>query len=115
MAADTDEVVIECDYLDEPHEHRFPADWRFGGADGLDPRADPRFVTVNYHYFDTEFKPLWHTSTPLCDNQAVEEFTQVRDMGKNIKPYVVRRVCQGKAEWLPWLYDHKTDLVEEWK
>jgi hypothetical protein len=106
-----DDVVIACPY-EPPHEHRFPADWQFGGANGLDPRADPRWETTVYEYFDGQLHCIHTTVVPLCDDEAIDRFTNVAGYGPTFDPvYLSKRRPYEKGEMLPWKYDKASDLV----
>lgn len=106
--------VIECYYLEEPHTHEFPDDWKFGGADGLHPGADPRYLPTVYEYYNDRADIIWTTSVPLCDYQAIDEFTLVGEMGKNYNPvWVSAKRPDGSLEMLHWVYNKATDTVSE--
>jgi hypothetical protein len=108
----SDLIVIECDYI-EPHQHHYPADWRFGGVDGLDPRADIRYRPSTYVYFDRRLQPIHLTQVPLCDNQAIDEFTKVASWGSGFAPVWVQVSRPGeKPVTLPVMYDKATDEFE---
>ena len=66
--------VLECEY-DGP-DHIFPKDWFFGGTDGSDPRADTRWLPTTYQYFDDRLDLIHTTQTPMCDDQAIDEFSK---------------------------------------
>lgn len=76
-------ILLDCGYEDSPHE--FPDDWIFGGADGNDPRADPRWEPTTYIYLDRTLHDVHVTQTPLCLEQAIDEFTLVQGWG-NLNP-----------------------------
>lgn len=105
-------LVIECSYL-EPHTHEYPDDWVLGGADGLHPGADPRFQPACYMYYDKDMHHLHTTVAPLCDEQAIDDFTKVGDYGSAFSPYylLVKRPGERKAEVIPWWYDKGRDTV----
>lgn len=104
-------MIIECGYTDPSHEHSYPEDWIFGGADGLHPGADLRYQPTTYTYYDADLSELWVTQTPLCDDQALDEFTLVSSIkDSNPKWLSVKRPGQ-KAEMLPWTYDRITDML----
>lgn len=106
------EWVIECSY--EPvHTHSFPRDWTFGGANGLDPRTDPRFMADTYIYYDDKLNLLHITSAPLCDEQAIDEFTKVASWGPTFNPrwLQVRRFGERSPITLPVEYFKDEDAV----
>jgi hypothetical protein len=107
-------IVQVCSYY-PPHAHEFPDDWIFDGANGQDPRADPRWMPTTYHYFDEKLKLIHITQTPLCDEQAIDEFTKVRNMGPGFRPMYIgaRRPGMREPENLPFIYNPSTDEVEE--
>ncbi len=107
-----EEIVIECAY-EPPHEHSYPADWQFAGANGLDPRADPRYRHSTYEYFDESLHLLHTTTVPLCDDEAIDKFTAVAGYGAGFFPVylTVRRYGEKAAATLPWRYDKTTDMV----
>ncbi len=109
----TDEIVIECEYGGEPH--RYPSDWKFGGADGKHPGADERYQPISYWYFDDQLVPVHVTSAPLCDDQAIDEFTQVADMFPNHSPkWLAKRNTEThKLDMFKLSYDRTTDTVTE--
>lgn len=103
---------IPCRYAFGDHQlHEYPDDWKFGGANGLDPRADPRWLPTTYTYYDFQAVPVWTTQTPLCDEQAVDEFTKIRDRGLHPKWIGKKTLGDYKTEMLPWVYDEATDEV----
>lgn len=107
------EWLIECQY--EGPDHEYPADWVFGGADSCDPRADTRWKPTTYTYYDDKLNVVHTTQTPLCDDQAVDEFTKVAGFGPKFQPkYIsVLRPGSARAEMLPWEYDKATDTAKE--
>jgi len=101
--------TIECNY--EPiHEHTYPEDWEWTGANLLDPRADPRWVNTTYVYLDADLHEVWTTQVPLCLDQALDEFTKHKWLGVK---YLQRRVGRGSMELVPFEYDFATDTVNE--
>lgn len=102
-----------CEY-DGP-AHTYPSDWRFGGAIGDDPRSDLRWMPTTYQYFDAMLELLHTTQTPLCDDQAIDEFTKVAAWFRNAKPkyLTVKRPGDDKFVMLPWEYDAATDTANE--
>lgn len=105
-------MKIICNYTDPPHEHEFPEDWIFGGASGLDPRADPRWRPTTYEYYNERAERLWCTQTPLCDDQALDECTKIASMGPTFNPHWISAIRPDTgAEMLPWTYDKATDTL----
>jgi TPR repeat protein len=104
---------VECGY--EGPDHEYAWDWLFGGADQNDPRADARWKPNTYTYYDERLDIICTTQTPLCDDQAIDEFTRVAGMGPKYKPrYLsVLRPNSDKPEMLPWEYDFRTDTARE--
>jgi hypothetical protein len=103
----TEPVKIECPY--EPlHVHFYPADWQFGGANGLDPRSDPRWENTTYVYLDHNLREIWTTQTPLCLDQAIDEFTKHAEVGATFLQYGPPR---GPLELAPWRYSAKEDTA----
>ena len=101
-------IVKECRY-EPPHHHEFPGDWCFGGANGEDPRADPRWTPTTYNYLDSHLDVVWTTQAPLCDDQALDEFTKHRDLG--VQFIQVRRPGSREFELLAYQYDGSSDTV----
>jgi hypothetical protein len=106
------EHVITCSF-DPPHEHIYPADWTFGGSDGTDPRADERYKPDTYYYFDDQLRIIHVTQVPLCDDEAVDRFTEVAAYGPNFNPVFlhVRRHEDSSSRSIPVTYDKATDTV----
>lgn len=106
-------MVLDCGYDDGPHE--FPADWIFGGANGSDPRSDPRWMPTTYQYYDEKLKIIHVTQTPLCDEQAIDEFTKVTEFGSQYKPVylAVKRRGETQFEMIPVQYDQATDTAKD--
>lgn len=107
-------TVILCEY-DIPHEHEFPEDWVFGGADGMHFGADVRWKPVSYTYYNEAFEAIHVTSAPLCDQQAIDEFTLVANYGAGFVPVYLGARHQGEAvaTMLPVKYNKADDTVEE--
>ena len=98
----------------EEHWHSFPNDWEFGGPNGTDPRADRRWKQTTYQYYDSSARVIHTTQIPLCDDQAVDEFTKVANYGAKFDPkWVSARRSDGVVQMLPWVYDKTTDEVTE--
>jgi hypothetical protein len=103
-------IEVECHYTDPPHVHEYPDDWKFGGANGLHPGADPRWKPTTYEYFDDKIQRIHVTQTPLCDDQALDEFTKIARMGPTFNPKWLRvRRPDGTTEMLPWEYNKEQD------
>jgi hypothetical protein len=114
--ADREDQVIEIDCpYDEPHVHEFPEDWRFGGANGLHPGADPRWQPVVYTYYSESLEELYITSAPLCDEQAIDEFTLVAGLGVGYSPVYLSAKRQGElvGGMLPVKYSKADDTVRD--
>lgn len=102
---------VKCRFEPE-HYHEYPDDWIFDGANGLDPRADPRYRPTTYEYYDDQAQRIELTQVPLCDDQAIDEFTRVANLGPAFNPvWVSAKRPGGKLEMLPWMYSKKEDLV----
>lgn len=110
LASDEWEWEIECEYGGEPHRH--PSDWVLGGSNGLDPRADPRWRSDTYHYYSDRLDVIASTQTPLCDDQAIDEFTKVAKYS-NPKYLAVTRHGESKPTMLPVEYTKTDDTVRE--
>lgn len=102
-------IIKECRH-EPPHTHEWPDDWTFGGANGQDPRADPRFRPTTYHYLDDHFNTAWVTQAPLCDDQAIDEFTK---FATGTVMYLQVQRPDEEAVLLDWQYDVRNDLVTE--
>jgi hypothetical protein len=113
-------VLIECDF-EPPHAHEYPDDWIFGGANGLHPGADPRYRATIYWYYDDKLDVIEVNSSLLCDDEAIDFFTNVAALGPDFNPvYVSAKRPVGddlkefKTEMLHWKYDKLTDTATEW-
>lgn len=106
-------MVLDCGYDDGLHE--FPEDWIFGGANESDPRSDPRWMPTTYQYYDEKLKIIHVTQTPLCDEQAIDEFTKVTEFGSQYKPVylAVKRRGESQFEMIPVQYDQATDTAKD--
>lgn len=104
-------IQIEC-HFPPTHVHEYPDDWNLGGANATDPRADSRWRPSTYEYIDDRLDCIHTTQVPLCDDQALDEFTKVAGYGPDFNP-VWLKVCRpdGTEEMLPWIYDKQTDEV----
>jgi hypothetical protein len=107
-------IIFDCFYTDPSHQHEYPDDWIFGGADGTHPGADPRFQPTVYTYYDADATPIHVTCSPLCDDQALDEFTDIARQFPGSNPFwlSVKRPKE-KAVMLPWHYDKATDMLVE--
>ena len=102
---------VKCRFEPE-HFHEYPDDWEFGGPTGLDPRADSRWRPTTYEYWDDQANRIHLTQVPLCDDQAIDEFTKVAAYGPAFNPvWLSKKVPGGKLEMLPWIYSKLTDEV----
>ena len=101
-------IIQECNY-EPPHQHEFPSDWEFGGADGEDPRADRRWQPTTYQYLNAHLDLVWTTQVPLCDDQAIDEFTKHSELG--VVYLQVRRPGERDFVLLDWKYNPTTDVV----
>lgn len=56
---------------------------------------------------------MYVTQTPLCDDQALDEFTTVAEFGPSFKPKYITAFYPGasKETLLSWEYDLKTDIL----
>lgn len=102
-------IVRDCAY-EPPHTHTYPDDWVFSGPSGTDPRADQRWVSSTYIYLDRTFRQIWLTQTPLCDDQAIDEFTK---WGKDGAVYLQAKRPDGRLDLLPVEYFIETDTVSD--
>lgn len=60
-------------------QHKLPGDWEFGGADGIDPRSDPRWQPTTYTYLGRTLRPVTITQVPRCDHEAVGSHRELID------------------------------------
>lgn len=103
---------VECEYGGPDHE--FPHDWTFGGANGLHPGADPRWRPQTYEYYSDRLEIIHVTQTPMCDDQAIDEFTIVASYGPGFVPvHLSVRRPDGTIEMLKVRYDKATDTVTD--
>jgi hypothetical protein len=109
-------LVQTCPYEPE-HTHEYPADWHFGGPDGTDPRADPRFRPSTYVYLNASLHVIHTTSSYVCDDEAIDEFTTVAGWRHGFNPVYlqVRRPDSSAMEIIPWQYVKETDTVTPFK
>ena len=115
-STDTDVLVQECIY-DPPHTHEFPIDWQFGGPNGTDFRSDPRWNPTTYIYLSDKFEPLHRTQSPMCDDEAIDRFSQVATFGPDYNPRYLQAIRpDGIPTALPVEYFADTDEVfdKEW-
>lgn len=104
-------IQVPCPWYPEA-VHEYPDDWVFGGADGKHPGADPRFESTSYTYYDGDLNVLWVTSSPICDDEALDEFTWVASLGDRWNPvWISARRADGTTETLKFTYDKATDTV----
>lgn len=103
-------IIIECAF-DPPHTHHYPDDWQFGGANSLDPRADPRWHPTTYEYIDANLERIHITQVPLCDDEALDYCTNVASFGPDFNPVWVWSVTPEGVVALPFIYDKATDTL----
>lgn len=106
-------IELICPWDENCVQHTYPADWKFSGASGTDARADSRFMPDVYTYYDAEMHELYITTSLLCDEHALDYFTNVATWGRDWSPvYVtVRRHGERDERPLPWSYDKATDVL----
>lgn len=106
-------ISVVC--TSEPHHvHEYPDDWVFAGADGTHPGGDARYEPSNYVYMNERLETIWTTSVPICDDQAIDYFTQVAAMGPQFNPvYLRKREPNGTYKIIPFIYDRETDEAKE--
>lgn len=103
-------LILECPY---GPDHEFPDDWIFGGADGCHPGADPRYKPSNYEYYDGNVVILHVTSVPICDDEAIDNFTWVANLGPSFDPkWLSVRRPDGTTKMLA-TYDKATDTATD--
>lgn len=79
-------MKVQCQY-NASVQHEFPDDWVFGGANGKHPGADPRWRPTSYIYYDQNLLVTWHTSSPLCDEEAIARIADLEDtFGRGVEP-----------------------------
>jgi hypothetical protein len=104
-------MIVTCRH-EPPHAHEYPDDWEFGGANGTDPAADPRWRGSTYTYWSDKFELLELTSAPRCDDQAIDYFSMVAKHFKNSNPHFIQaKRPDGTVETLPFRYNRETDEV----
>lgn len=102
-------IVRQCQFAPSNY-HCWPEDWIFGGPDGEDPRADPRWHPTTYEYWDGKLEICWRTQTPLCDDEALDHCTWVASLGKSFNPvWIIAIRYNGLPQKLPWEYNKETD------
>ncbi len=111
----TEEVILwDCGYLDEGEEVccEFPEDWIFGGADNLHPGADPRWEASVYRYLNEYAEEVFITTAPICEHQALDQFTDVSSFGDTHPRYLEIR-GPGEREFitLGWEYREANDTL----
>lgn len=88
-------ITIRRQHL-EGCEHEYPDDWTFGGANGGDPRADPRWMPTTYQFLDRNFRTIFTCSSALCDHIAAQEQRErVDGYFPHTKVYYVKAVRQN--------------------
>lgn len=104
---------LDCGYSDGPHV--YPGDWVFGGPYHTAPQADTRWLPTTYQYRDDKLSVIHITQTPLCDEQAIDEFTRVASWGPTLRPKFleVKRPGEEKFTMLPVEYDVATDTARD--
>lgn len=95
---------IKCKTEPE-HYHEYPDNWAFGGPDGTDPAADPRWETQVYQYLNSHLEVVHSSVVPRCDDAALDYFTQIAAWG--LKPVYI----QKNGELMNWQYIEDQDLV----
>lgn len=104
-------IEFLCGYEPE-HTHSYPDDWQFGGPNETDPRGDTRYRATTYQYFSDRAQIIHTTQVPLCDDQAIDEFTRVAGWGPGFNPvWLKAKRPDGREEMVPWVYDKSTDTV----
>ena len=95
------------------HYHEYPDDWEFGGANGTDPAADPRWRGDTYTYWSDRFELLEVVSFVRCDDQALDHFTVIAQHFPKDNPHFVqvKRYGSREAITLPFRYNRVTDEV----
>ena len=108
-------IKVECPYGGEPHV--YPDDWKFGGANGLDPAADERFKSSHYQFIDSELGFSFMSGQFRCDDAALDYFTTVAERDPKVKWIAVKRPGSPKFEMMPYVYVVETDTVHpyNWK
>lgn len=103
-------MKVPCEFGGPDHE--YPDDWIFDGADGSDPAADPRWRGSTYVYFDERVRPIHLTQVPRCDDEAIDMFTFVANIGPGFKPRWIQATRpNGTTQMLPVEYDIETDTA----
>jgi hypothetical protein len=102
-------VVIEFDCGGEDSPHLFPDDWIFGGANGMDPGADPRFQVTTYWYLDADLEDVAVASHLRCDGDALEYFSQLQRL--NPRYIFVKRPGKTKRAMMPYEYRADVDII----
>jgi hypothetical protein len=72
-------------------------------------------MPTTYQYFDEKLQVLHTTQTPLCDDQAIDEFTRVASWFRTARPkfITVKRPGDTAFVMLPVEYDAATDTVRD--
>jgi hypothetical protein len=106
-------IVVDCPF-DPPHTHEFPDDWFLGGASGTYFGSDPRWRPTTYIYLDDRLHVIHESQVPLCDEEAIDRFTNVGNYGPLFNPvWLQARRPDGTLEVLPVEYDKSTDVVRD--
>ncbi len=68
---------------------------------------------VAYQYLDERLNVLWHSSVPKTDDQAIDYFTFVADIGPAFHPKYIAAKRPGSLRYdvLPVWYEEETDEV----
>lgn len=106
-------IYIRCRYGGSDHE--FPDDWKFGGANNEDPGADPRWEVTHYTYMNSEYGYVMMISYPICDDQALDAFTQAAEIDSTVKWITAKRPKSGRFEIMPFVYVAETNTVHPYE
>jgi len=94
------------------HFHEYPEDWEFGGANGTDPAADPRWRGCTYTYWSDRFELLELVSFMRCDDQALDYFSVIAKRFPRDNPFFIQVKRPDKSvHTLPFRYNRETDEV----
>lgn len=93
--------MIEIEYPEYGCKHEWPDDWEFGGANGLDPRADSRWMPSTYQYLDKGLNQIHVSQVPLCDHAAKGLFKGAVERYKHAEAcYIIVDRPDGKPEMI---------------
>lgn len=107
-------IELSHTVADEECVHEFPDDWDFGGANRTDPRADSRWQPTTYIYFDDRLRDVHITQVPICDNEAIDNFSKVAEYGPAFNPrWLHAKRPDGTTSPIPGHYDKSTDTFWE--